>query len=286
MKLEFVSGLSWPGNPARPNDDAFCHAVSLAAVFDGATSLGEPLLPVDSDAAWIARKGAEGLIAHQDLPPRQALAKATADAEHDYRRLRSRPPRENYELPVASMMLIGAHESDLEFLWFGDCAALVQRPGARVEIVGDALEKRAGEAHRVARLAEKHKLSPAAGINRPEYLESLRRARNHINTAPDRWAFSPDARCAMYVSSKTLAASAGTTVLLCTDGFLALASDYGRYDAGTLFDAALTSGLRALFEELRAIENADADGRKFPRFKTSDDATALIVRGIPSSGGR
>src|SRR5215469_10227421 len=129
MKLEFVAGLSWPGNPEKPNDDVFCHADSLAAVFDGATSLGEPLLPVDSDAAWIARKGAEGLIAHQDAPPRQALLRAAADAERDYVALRSRPPRENYELPLASMMLVGARSSDLEFLWFGDCAALLQRPG-------------------------------------------------------------------------------------------------------------------------------------------------------------
>src|SRR5215470_13832032 len=174
MRLEFVAGLSWPGNVARPNEDAFCHADALAAVFDGATGLGEPLLPVDSDAAWIARKGAEGLIANQDLPPREALARAAADAERDYVSLRSRAPRENYELPLASMMLVGARASDLEFLWFGDCAALLRRPDGKVEIVGDALEKRAGEARRVARLAERHKLDPAAGINRPEYLESLR----------------------------------------------------------------------------------------------------------------
>src|SRR5262249_48569712 len=111
-----------------------------------------------------------------------------------------------------------------------------------------------------------------------------RRGRNHVNTAPDRWAFSPDARCAAFALTKKIAAPTGTAILLCTDGFLALASDYGRYDAGVLLDAALTHGLRPLFDELRAIEKADADGHKFPRFKTSDDATAVIVRvaGAPS----
>ena len=278
MRLDFVAGLSWPGNPEKPNDDAFCHAESLAAVFDGATSLGEPLLAVDSDAAWIARKGAEGLIVHQDLPPREALARASEDAERDYVAARTRPPRENYELPLASMMLVGARESDLEFLWFGDCAALVGEPGGTVAIVGEALAKRANESRRVVRLAEQHKLSPAAGVNRPEYLHALRRARNQVNTAPDRWAFSPDARCAQYASSTLLTVSPGTAILLCSDGFLALASDYRCYDADALLHAALDRGLRPLFEELRAIENADRDGHKFPRFKTSDDATALIVR--------
>jgi hypothetical protein len=278
MKLEFVAGLSWPGNPAKPNDDAYCHADSLAAVFDGATSLGEPLLPVDSDAAWIARRGAEGLIAHQDLPPRDALARAAADAERDYVALRSRPPRENYELPLAAMMLVGINEANLEFLWFGDCVALVRESAGSVTVVGDALETKGGESSFAARLAQKHGLAPAAGINRPEYLEALRKGRNRVNTAPDRWAFAPDARCAQFVSSRVMPSVDGMTILLSTDGFLALASDYGRYAVDALLDSAIASGLRPLFEELRAIENSDADGRKFPRFKTSDDATALILK--------
>src|SRR5215475_8972222 len=120
MKLTYISALSWPGNRAKPNDDAFCHADSLAAVFDGATSLGEPLLPVDSDAAWIARKGAEGLIAHQNLSPREALTRTAEDAERAYVAERSRPPKENYELPLASMMMVGIASNALEFLWFGD----------------------------------------------------------------------------------------------------------------------------------------------------------------------
>ena len=107
MKLEFITGLSWPGDPAKPNDDAFCHAENVAAVFDGATSLGEPILPVDSDAAWVARRGAEGLIAHANHPLREALVRAAADAEHDFIALRTRTPRETHELPLASMMAVG-----------------------------------------------------------------------------------------------------------------------------------------------------------------------------------
>ena len=41
-----------------------------------------------------------------------------------------------------------------------------------------------------------------------------------------------------------------------------------------LMAAAAGKGLAALGEELRAIEEDDAAGEKFPRFKKSDDATA------------
>ncbi len=41
--------------------------------------------------------------------------------------------------------------------------------------------------------------------------------------------------------------------------------------------AGLAGGLAALGEELRAIEAGDAGGDKFPRFKKSDDTTALLL---------
>jgi hypothetical protein len=44
-----------------------------------------------------------------------------------------------------------------------------------------------------------------------------------------------------------------------------------------LISAARENGLAALGQELRAIENADALGEKFARFKKSDDATALLL---------
>lgn len=63
-----------------------------------------------------------------------------------------------------------------------------------------------------------------------------------------------------------------------TDGFLALASDYGRYDIAGLIEAAKKDGLPTLMRDLRDIEDEDPDGRQFPRFKKSDDATAVLVK--------
>jgi serine/threonine protein phosphatase PrpC len=163
-------------------------------------------------------------------------------------------------------------------LWFGDCAALVKRPDAPAEVVGVAFDARAQESGRVAKLAAKHGLAPAAGINRPEYLEALRKARSYTNTEKGHYIFAPDPIGADHASEQKVVAPAGTVFLLCSDGFLALASDYGAYTPQTLIDAAQNKGLKKLGEELRAIEADDSDGRKFPRFKTSDDATALLLR--------
>jgi serine/threonine protein phosphatase PrpC len=209
--------------------------------------------------------------------PNEAVTAALFDAQTSFEALRKRPPADTWETPFSSMMFVAEDAQGVEALWFGDCAALVRCVGAPVQIIGDALEKRRNEARRVAKLAEKHGLSPAAGVNRPEYLEALRKARNFVNTG-EHWAFGPDVRAADHVASKKIEAPKGSILLLCSDGFLALASDYNAYDADALVNAAQSKGLKALCEELRAIERNDADGRKFPRFKTSDDATALLLR--------
>ena len=277
MKLEYIASLSQPGNPSKPNDDALCHAENLAAVFDGATSIGEPILPADSDAAWIARKGAQSLLAHADKGAREALRLAVADAERNFLKVRLRAPEHAYEIPVSSMMLIAPEKDALDCLWFGDCTALIARPSQPVEVVGTAFANRAREAKGVVALAKSKGLTPAAESNRPEFIETLRRERNRAYTGIPH-LFAPDIRCVQRVKSGRFSIVPDTVVLLCSDGFLALASDYDAYDASGLVAAALSRGLKPLYEEVRRIENSDPEGLKYPRFKKSDDATALLVR--------
>jgi hypothetical protein len=120
-------------------------------------------------------------------------------------------------------------------------------------------------------------MSSAAGINRPEIEPLLRAARNRINSVRN-WLFSPDPRAAGHVTHRTAMLEDGALVLIASDGFLALTTDYGAYDMPGLMAAAKSKGLAALGEELRAIEITDPLGEKFSRFKKSDDATAVLLR--------
>jgi len=280
MRFELLDSLTLPGNPAKPNDDAFGHVERAAVVLDGATGLGESLMPGKSDAAWLAHLGAKLLMAFMRAPigPRLALNAVFNQVEYAYVTGRKRAPIDTWEIPFASMMFVTENANGFEALSYGDCAALVKRPDGAIEILGDAFEKRALEASRVARLARAKGMNPAGDVNRPEFLEALRKARNFVNTGKGHWLFGPNAAAADHVARRQVDAPAGTIVLLTTDGFLALASDYGRYDAPGLIAAAQTKGLKALGEEVRAVEAGDPEGVAYPRFKTSDDATALLLR--------
>ena len=278
MSFVLQESLSLPGDPGKMNEDAFAYSDSAALVLDGATPLGEALMPGPSDAAWLAQFGSRRLMAHLEDgdAPKDAVAHALADAEKSFRALARRPVREKWELPCASMMLVTrTRAEDLEFLWFGDCTALVLKDGG-CEIIGDGFDQRGQEAQRARQLVQEKNLSPAPDLNRPEILGALRAARNRINSG-GHWLFSPESRAAARVSRQRVQASTGTLLLIASDGFMALATDYGTYNAVALMAAARDKGLAILGEELRAIETGDAMGEKFPRFKKSDDATALLL---------
>jgi serine/threonine protein phosphatase PrpC len=278
MSLHLLSHLSLPGDPAKPNEDSFAHADHAALVMDGATPLGDPLMPGPSDAAWLAQFGARRLMAHlkDDDAPHDALAHALADAEKSFSALARRPVRERWEIPCASMIMVTqAPEGQLECLWFGDCTALLLQ-GEVCTIIGDAFDKRGEESQNARRVAQEHDLKPAPDLNRPEILSHIRAGRAKVNSG-SYWLFSPNPHAVKHVRHKTIKPAPGDLLLLASDGFLALATDYGAYDAKGLMVAARDKGLDALGEELRAIENDDALGETFARFKKSDDSTALLL---------
>ena len=308
MSFELLDQLSLPGDPAKPNEDALAHLDHAALVLDGATPLGPSLLPGPSDAAWIAQFGARRLAAHlrDGDAPRDALKHALTDAGKSFAGLSREPIREKWQTPCASMMMVvdtgplrpaqarepatatspinvlrthgggGSGPRSIQFFWYGDCAAIVEQDG-HVEMIGETLEKRQAEAARAKLVARTAKMSSAAGINRPEIEPLLRAARNRINSGRN-WLFSPDPRAASHVMHRTMTLQEGALMLIASDGFLALTTDYGAYDMADLMAAANGKGLAALGAELRAIEKTDPLGEKFSRFKKSDDATALLLR--------
>jgi serine/threonine protein phosphatase PrpC len=277
MTLLLLDSLSLPGDPAKPNEDAFALGDHAALVLDGATPLGDPLMPGPSDAAWLAPFGARRLMAHlnEGDAPTDALTNTLTDAQKSFEALRRHPVREKWQTPCASLMLAAENKSALEFLWFGDCTALLQH-GDGCAIIGDAFERRGLEAYSARRQAQEKNLKPAPDLNRAALLDGMRATRNRINSGKN-WLFSPEPRAAAHVSRQLVKAPAGALLLIASDGFLALATDYGTYDEMSLVTAAKNKGLAALGLELRAIESADPMGEKFARFKKSDDATALLL---------
>ncbi len=280
MPFEIVESLSLPGDPNKPNEDAFAAEPFGALVIDGATMVSENLMPGRSDAAWISSFGARRLMAHlrEGDGSRAALRHALADAERSFAGLRRRAPEEPWELPLASMVLAVPADDGFELLWYGDCAALMLLPDGTTSVVGPALERKADETSAAQRFLDETGLAPVEALKGDKYLPLFRTGRETVNSPTGEWLFSPVAAASEHVLRARYRAPAGTLVLLCSDGFLALASAYGAMGVSEVVAAARDSGLNALGEKLRAVEDGDPEGRSYPRFKKSDDATAVLVK--------
>jgi hypothetical protein len=273
--LTFIEAISLAGDRAKQNDDACGFAGDRAWVIDGATDMHDaPLTGAKSDASWIAHfanayfHGAEG----GDLT--MALRGASAAAAETFRQLTGGRAIERWQSPIASVLMLAACDGLVSGADLGDCRVFALDADGAPHVVGGPGDAGDNESTLAAQQTDAHK--PL--LERTQTIDMLRRIRASMNREGAHWTFGLDPACADHARTWTLELKRPAHLLLMTDGFAALTDRYDAYGAGDLVQAALTRGLQELGRELRTIEAADAGGAKHPRFKASDDATALLMR--------
>lgn len=270
--------VSDPGRKGRANEDMAGAAGRFAWIIDGATGLGERQLidSAPSDAAWLSatlhiamEEAAERMDNPLDL-----LTHAAAEAERQFVDACDRAPEERYEIPTAAVLVARFGDDGVETVDLGDCAIYLA--------AGGEIARFGGTEHGRALEQENARRTMGTGSGRtPEVQEMLRTIRNKANTPDGYSIIAPSADSARPARRHRHPAPAGDALLL-TDGFEAAIEDYALHTPASLIEAA-RSGLGAPLAALRDVERSDPDCTRFPRFKPSDDATALF---LTYGGGR
>jgi hypothetical protein len=275
--LTLIESLSLAGDRTKQNDDAHGSVGHWAWVIDGATDLyAPPHTPHASDAAWIAHALNAQLAAH---------AAASADGQGLIRMCagvlagefsRWADPPEGWRRPAASLVLMRELADGIAAFDLGDSRLFALDADGKSFAIGGP----DGAASKEARQARAIISEDASGppLSRQDVLEALRPRHMTRNRPGGWWVFAPDPACADHVRTHHLQLARPAHVLLATDGFAALADRYGALTPEGLVAGAVNEGLAALAVKLRAIEGEDAGGARHPRFKKSDDATALLLR--------
>lgn len=268
-------GLS--GFRNRANEDRSGLAGRHAFVIDGATGLGDPFMPGGSDAAWLAQRAAESIQLRAWQEPDELLRGLGADLVQAFEREATRPLAARWELPCGAMMLASAEAGGLRLSWIGDCRAVLRTGDGRVLSFGATVASEAEEATHVATLAGTGG-DPAQRYRDPAALAALRAGRALALQENAARILAPDPSFLSHIRSERVTASRAE-LLLMTDGFAACELRYGLH-AGpeALMAAAASRGLAPVSAALRAFEEeTDPDGLLKPRWKRSDDATALLL---------
>lgn len=280
--MKLLDSISFPGSKlgggmkTGTGDDryAFDEAAGWACVVDGATDVGPVRIfaAAESDAARYAEIFAETIVRHpadaREIPQAwfaRLLPRLRATIEREVKIPLKDAPLASY--PTAAATWVRHRKGRLEGATLGDSIAIVKSPDGAVTVFGEA-----------GKAADEQGRAKTVMVMTPEeQLNWLQDVRAIHNTRGGYWVFGVQPEAADHIVHQSCDAPAGTKALVMSDGFYRLVSPYGRYTDEGLIDAVMDRGLGALMRELREMEASPEDDARIGRFKTSDDATALLV---------
>jgi hypothetical protein len=283
VRLEVVDSLSDPAKPGAENEDRIGWNATAAFVIDGATSLGPPVIaPPGSDAAWIAEWAraymAAGLAPDRSL---RAVVRELCSAARDRFLGAADPEIERYRHPSASFQSLRVTDAGLEIAGLGDCTLFLRDDTGSLTRHSGLRAGRSGE-QSSARMALNRTGGLDAdgeGFRDAETLAALRMSRARHNTEGGVWTLGIHPDAGDHVRIEMPAIRLPVLGLLCSDGFADIVDNYALHTAAALMDRAERDGLGVLLSEIRRIErDIDPKGLQFPRYKRSDDASAILVK--------
>jgi Protein phosphatase 2C len=280
--------ISWPGSADRPNEDACGTVGDWAWVIDTSIFPGTPsFMHPQSDAAWLAGFANERFTAlaptARDGPA--LVRRVMQDCRDAFLSGAAEDRRNAITWPVGALTLVRGQDGRLEVWTFADTSAFVRHPDGTVVTLGDAQSLRRSESDMAAVLLRQAGCSPKDLLRAPAFLAWLADRREVQEQGGGVPLFGLQPETAGRLRRDSVSLPPGTNVLLTSDGFSALVDLYKHLDAKALMETALTSGLEPLAVVARHIETeVDPDAQRFPRFKLSDDATALLLGWETSAG--
>lgn len=281
-RFQSLSEQSAPGT--RINEDGLGHRGRFAWIIDGATGLvDDPMTSGASDAAWLAGQIGTRLaeLTEKDWEISALLARLEGDLQGTFSdETAHRDAVHDNHAPSACLGLVALKQGDDELVlqgsFLGDVVALVPSSEGVVRWTDERLEPL--EQKTLAALAA-HQREPG---HIPEAVwKQIRENRGMLNRPDGYWVVSPRRSWAGHELRFETRLASGQPVVLATDGFMRLVDVFERYTDATLH-AALAAGRGAeLIQELRELERSDLVEGAYPRVKTHDDATFLVIAAEP-----
>jgi len=266
-----LNGATEPAWPDRQNEDFYLASPEVVVLIDGAGTPPGSETGCTHGVAWFARRlgGAMFAAAHSpDLDLVESLRTAIADvaAVHADTCDLAHPGT-----PSATVTMVRVRDAELEYLALAD-SVLVLEHDSGVEAITDT---------RIADLERRYRPDvDATAFGSPEQAEAIRtynrRLRAHRNQPGGFWVASSRADAADQAVTGAVPLPDLRTVSLLSDGASWLVDTFGVVDWAGLVRILRSRGPAALIADVREQERADPDGRRFPRGKIHDDATAVL----------
>lgn len=266
-----VSFATEPGSPERPNEDFVAASPTVAVVLDGLTAPAALGIGCMHGTPWYVRQLGTGLLraatARESRPLTEVVSDVIADTAslHDGTCDLSHPGT-----PSASVVLLRESPETVDYLLLFD-SVLILREANEVVMVTDNRVYSIAQPEREA--TRKHLIGTIEHQNAVRELVDAER--RHRNKKGGYWVAGAIPDVAQHAVTGSVDRGQLSSAALMTDGVSCLADTYGATDWSGLLTRLTDVGPAEVIGEVRNLEATDTDGSRWPRYKASDDATAI-----------
>jgi hypothetical protein len=260
--------------PGQGANEDFAGAIANAVVLlDGAGLSGVDDGGCVHGVAWYAHRLGSLLLANladgMDAPLADLLARAIAEvaASHTDTCDLTHPGT-----PSATVVALREHGGNLDYLVLADSTLVLDIDQVEPTVVTDRREAEIGRRYR-SKMDSLVGGTDAHTQARASYVAAMRA---HRNCEEGFYVAAADPEVAKHALTGTVPRDVVRRALLLSDGASRLADRFGQQTWKQALDLVAADGPRALIDAVRAAENADRDGRRWPRGKIYDDATAVL----------
>ncbi|GGY06732.1 hypothetical protein GCM10010358_69970 [Streptomyces minutiscleroticus] len=269
MRVTFASHA---GSVHKPNEDFLAAGPQVALVLDGLTSPPELGSGCIHGTPWFVSQLGTHLLREATCRPEDPLADCVAEAitrvadlHHDTCDL-THPGT-----PSCSVALLREGPDTVDHLSLFDSVILLDGPGGLktfTDLRADGYaqhEHKETTRHRIGTAAHRQAVSQLVAAQRP-----------HRNVPAGYWVAATNPAAAYNAVTGAVPRSEVTRAAILSDGASCLVEDYGLTDWAGLLDLLETKGPEAVIARVRQAETSDPSGERWPRYKASDDSTAIL----------
>ncbi len=272
MGLVYVSFETCPGSASRPNEDFVAASPNVAVVLDGLTAPPELGTGCAHGTPWfVARLGTELVSAAttaRDEPLEEIVAgaiKRVADAHARTCDL------EHPGTPSSSVAILREHGQRVDYLVLFDSVIVLDGPFGLKVITDHRVDAVAQAEHLATR---EHPIGSAAHQDRVRRLVAAQR--RHRNRRDGYWVAAAKPTAANNAVAGSLPRDWVRRAAVLSDGVSCLVEQYGIADWAQLMTMLQQYGPQHVISRVREAEAGDPAGARWPRYKRSDDATAVL----------
>jgi hypothetical protein len=260
----YVSIATEPGGPA-PNEDWVAGTPTLAIVFDGLSTAGLETGCKHGVPWYVAQLGSRLVSALAD--PTKSLTDGLAGALMDVAALHPECDLSNPSTPSSTVSILREHSDHFSYLVLADSPIVFEGEHGCNLVTDWSVERVVHDLK-----AETERYSTGS----PEHSDSVRRmvsAQRHLRNVPGGyWVAAADPSAAEHAVTGTVPYSEIRSVAVMSDGVSCLVTDYEMATWRDVFRHLRSDGTIGLIDRVRKIEASDSEGRRWPRYKASDDA--------------